>query len=121
MTTKTVGLPAGWKYVPVPPRRGYYRHDGCALNRCRWLKPAIWTVSTDEEKQTAVVRCFWHYYTQNGHSYRHEAATLTIVGDTMAVGEGPWKITPQPDETPLLAAIRWVQHQENAAQQLGSK
>lgn len=114
-------IPVGWKYVPVFSRCGYYRHDGCALNRCQWVKPAIWTVATDEEKQSAAVRCYWTYYTQNGRSYRHEAATPTIVGETMTVEKGPWKIAPQPDETPLLAGVRWVQQQENAAQQLGSK
>ena len=123
MTTKKDGnkIPSGWGYVPVFSRRGYYRHDGYALNQCRWLKPAIWTVATNEKKQTADIRCYWTYHTDNGKGYRLEAATLTVVGDTMTVERGPFKITPQPDETPLLAGVRWVQQQENAAIRLGSK
>lgn len=115
------GIPRGWTYVPVFSRRGYYRHDGIALNRCQWIKPAIWTVATDEKQQTATIRCYWTYCTDNGKGYRHEAATLTIVGETLSVEKGPWRIQPRAGENPLLAGIRWVQQQENAAKQYGSK
>ena len=114
-------IPAGWEYVPVFSRRGYYRHDGYALNQCQWRKPAIWTVATDEKKRTADIRCCWTCYTDNGKGYRLEAATLTIVGDTMTVEKGPWEVKPRREESPILAGIRWVQQQENAAIRLGSK
>ena len=121
MTSKTGRIPAGWEWRSGGRHNGYYRHDGYALNQCQWRKPAIWTVVADKEKQTAAVRCNWTYYVNNDGVYSRCPATLTIVGDTLKVDKGPWKITPQPDETPLLAAIRWVRQQENAAQQLGSK
>lgn len=114
-------IPAGWEYVPVFSRKGYYRHDGVALNRCGWLKYAIWDVATDEKRQTATIRCYWTYYTDNGKGYRLEKATLTIVGETLSVEKGPWDIQPRAGETPLLAGIRWVQRQENAAKKYGSR
>lgn len=114
-------IPRGWEYVPVFSRRGSYRHDGVALNRCQWIKHAIWTVATDEKQQTATVRCYWTYYVDSGKGYRLETATLTIVGDRLTVEKGPWRIQPRAGENPLLAGIRWVQQQEKAAKKHGSK
>lgn len=107
--------------MPVFSRRGYYRHNGHAMNRCQWLKPAIWTVATDEKQQTATIRCYWTYFVDSGKGYRLETATLTIVGDSLTVEKGPWQIKPRRGENPALAGIRWVQQQENAAKKLGSR
>lgn len=115
------GIPRGWKYVPVFSRKGYYRHDGYALNRCQWIKHAIWTVATDEKQQTATIRCYWAYYVDSGKGYHLGTATLTIAGETLSVEKGPWRIQPRAGENPLLAGIRWVQQQENAAKQYGSR
>lgn len=120
MTAETGRFPAGWQWESGR-YNGHYRHDGYALNRCQWLKPAIWTVATNEETQTAAVRCYWDHFINSDGKYSRCPAKLAIVGDTLSVEKGPWKITPQPDETPLLAGIRWVQQQENAAIRLGSK
>lgn len=114
-------IPRDWTYVPVFSRRGYYRHDSIAMNRCQWIKPAIWTVAADEKQQTATIRCYWTYYVDNGKGYRLEAAILTIAGETLTVEKGPWQIQPRPGENPLLAGIRWVRQQEKAAKKLGSK
>ena len=114
-------IPRGWAYVPVFSCKGCYRHDGVALNRCGWLKHAIWDVATDEKQQTATIHCYWTYYVDSGKGYRLETATLTIAGETLSVEKGPWRIQPRAGENPLLAGIRWVQQQENAARQYGSK
>lgn len=114
-------VPADWTYVSVFTGRGYYRHEGVAMNRCQWIRPAIWTVATNEEKQTAVVKCNWTYYINNDGKYSHVSATLTIVRDALTVEKGPWQIKPRPGESPILAGIRWVQQQENVAEKFGSK
>lgn len=115
-------IPRDWEYVPVFSRRGYYRHNGIAMNRCQWLKPAIWTVATDEKRQSATVRCYWTYYVNNkDDAYSHVPATLTIVGDTLKVEKGPWEIYRRPGKTLFMAGIRWVEQQENAAKQYGSR
>ena len=114
-------ITAGWEWHSGGQHAGYWRRNGIAMNRCQWLKPVIWTITTNEEKQTATVRCNLTYYVNNDDRYSHVSATLTIVGDSLTVEEGPWQIKPRRGENPALAGIRWVQQQENAAKQYGSK
>lgn len=114
-------IPAGWEWKSGGRRCGYYRREGHAMNGCQWLRPVIWTVSANEEKQSADVRCNWAYYVNNDGKYSHVSSTLTIVGDSLKVEEGPWEIKPRRGESPILAGIRWVEQQENAAEKLGSK
>lgn len=114
-------IPAEWEWKSGGRRCGYYRREGIAMNRCQWLRPVIWTITTNEEKQTATVRCNWTYYVNNDDRYSHVSATLTIVRDALTVEEGPWQVKPRRGESPALAGIRWVGQQENAARQYGSK
>lgn len=120
MTSKK-GIPRGWTWENGRGT-GHLRHDGVAMNRCQWIKPVVWHVTTNEQQQTAKVRCYWAYYVANGKGDRLEAATLTIArGSKLNVEGGPWQVNPRAGENPLLAAIRWVRQQEKAAKKHGSR
>lgn len=121
--TPRIDWPSGKDLDKIPNdwtvERGKYgyhaKHSGVAMNRCQWQVPGHWTVDTVE--QSGKVRAhFFRDFRPTG-----EQAPITIVGKTLTVTSGFQKVEPQPDETPLLAGVRWVKQQENAAQQLGSK
>lgn len=107
-------IPTGW--TVERGKYGYHaKHSGVAMNRCQWQIRGFWTVDTVE--QSGKVRAhFFRDFHPTG-----EQAPITIVGEKQTVTEGFQTVTPQPDETPLLAGVLWVQQQENAARQLGSK
>ena len=107
-------LPADWT-----AERGKYcyhlQHKGVAMNPQQWITPGTWYVDTVERKQECRTR-----FIRADSAHALKPVTVFLDGK-LTVETGPWQVKPQPGEPPLVAGIRWVQEQEKAVKQYGSR